>query len=190
MTDQPTHPPPLEYEAAEELAPTDAPPNFDMAFEEIIGLEGGYVHDDYDYGGETNWGISKRAYPEVDIKNLTMRGAKAIYLRDYWNRMLLDKVDDPDIAMELFEQGVNLGTSRAITHLQNSINIISEAPGVMVDGVIGPETLDAVNKIAKTDKKEALLKCLNGYQFSHYLGLVENDLSQKRFLVGWLKRIA
>jgi lysozyme family protein len=179
----------LEYVPAEELAPTDAPPNFDMAFEEIIGLEGGYVHDDYDYGGETNWGISKRAYPEVDIKNLTLRGAKAIYLRDYWNRMLLDKIDDPDIAMELFEQGVNLGTSKAITHLQDSINLIGDAPGVRVDGVIGPETLEAVNKLTKSDKKETLLKVLNGYQFAHYLDIVKNAPGQQRFLVGWLKRI-
>lgn len=192
MSEPPSHPPPLEYEEAppEETPTTAAPSDFEDAFESIIGIEGGYVFDPYDYGGETNWGISKRAYPEIDIKNLKMVEAAAIYRRDYWNRMRLDEVEDEDIAMELFEQGVNLGTSRAITNLQNSINIISDAPGVVVDGVIGPETLESVNKIAKNNKKEALLKCLNGYQFNHYLDIVKNNPSQARFLVGWLKRIA
>ena len=49
-------------------------------FDEIIGLtldhEGGYVHDPKDLGGETNFGIAKRFYPDVDIKNLTKEGAK------------------------------------------------------------------------------------------------------------------
>ena len=44
-------------------------------FDEIISVvlhhEGGYVNDPKDPGGETNYGISKRAYPDVDIKNLT-----------------------------------------------------------------------------------------------------------------------
>ena len=43
-------------------------------FDEIIDLtlehEGGYVHDPSDLGGETNFGIAKRFYPDVDIKNL------------------------------------------------------------------------------------------------------------------------
>lgn len=186
MTDQPTHPPPLEYEEAPPESFTFS--DFDRAFDEIIGLEGGYVHDPDDYGGETNWGISKRSYPDVDIKNLTLRGAKAIYLRDYWNRMRLPDVIDQDIAMELFEQGVNMGTSTAIMNLQKSLNIV-DGP-VDVDGVIGPQTLDAVNQIDTAEEKDALLKCLNGLQFGHYIDIVENNPSQKKFLVGWLKRIA
>ena len=38
-----------------------------------LGKEGGYVNNSRDPGGETNFGISKRAYPNVDIKNLTLR---------------------------------------------------------------------------------------------------------------------
>ena len=33
--------------------------------------EGGYVNDPTDKGGETNFGISKRAYPNLDVFNLT-----------------------------------------------------------------------------------------------------------------------
>ena len=55
---------------------------FDVYFEKVISHEGGYSNDAKDPGGETNFGISKRAYPQVDIKNLTRDAAKQIYKRD------------------------------------------------------------------------------------------------------------
>lgn len=189
MSEPPSHPPPLEYEEAPP-APEEPPQsNFERAFEQVIGLEGGYSWDPSDYGGETNWGVSKRSYPEVDIKNLTERGAKSLYLRDFWNRMRLSDVEDAQIAAEIFEQGVNLGTSGAIKNLQKAINLVGNEL-VSIDGVIGPQTLKAVNKIAKTNRREALLKTLDGFQFEHYLNIVEDDPDQKKFFVGWLRRIA
>ena len=45
----------------------------DMEFNDVIDKvlehEGGYVNDPNDLGGETKYGISKRAYPDVDIFN-------------------------------------------------------------------------------------------------------------------------
>ncbi|MBI5843910.1 MAG: hypothetical protein HZB23_04475 [Deltaproteobacteria bacterium] len=45
--------------------------------------EGGYVNDPADPGGETRFGISRRAYPNEDIKALTRERAAEIYYRDY-----------------------------------------------------------------------------------------------------------
>ena len=56
--------------------------NFKIAFKEIIGVEGGYVNNPNDKGGETKYGISKRAYPNLDIKNLTLKKAEEIYYND------------------------------------------------------------------------------------------------------------
>ena len=64
---------------------------FDEIIEVTLHHEGGYVHDPTDLGGETNYGIAKRFYPKVDIKNLTKDGAKEIYKKDYWDK---NKVDD------------------------------------------------------------------------------------------------
>lgn len=66
-----------------------------MAINFVLPQEGGYVNDPDDSGGETNFGISKRKYPEVDIKNLTDVSAMAIYRRDYWDRNNLDKYSLP-----------------------------------------------------------------------------------------------
>lgn len=57
---------------------------FDKCVEFVLASEGGYVNDKYDAGGETKFGISKRAYPDLDIINLTIEQAKDIYYKDYW----------------------------------------------------------------------------------------------------------
>ena len=160
--------------------------DFDRSFTEVIGLEGDYTNDPDDYGRETKYGISKRSYPELDIKNLTVDQAKEIYLRDYWNRMLLPQVKDHYVASEAFEQGVNLGRLQATNHIQMSIGMV--ASPVKVDGVIGPKTVAAMNGLGRST--QSFLKCMNGYQFIWYLKLVENDPKQKKFFVGWLRRIS
>ena len=69
--------------------------NYEKAIEWVISREGGYVWDKLDPGGETNFGISKRAFPELDIKNLTRESAKDIYKRVYWTGNNLDSLDWP-----------------------------------------------------------------------------------------------
>lgn len=69
--------------------------NFQQAMKFVIEREGGYVNDPKDPGGETNYGISKRSYPDLDIKNLSLGDAMAIYKRDYWDAYKLDTVTSP-----------------------------------------------------------------------------------------------
>jgi lysozyme family protein len=85
---------------------------FDEAFQFVIGVEGGYSDDPNDPGHETRFGISKRAYPNLDIKQLTLEQAKQIYYRDYWvpagcNALI------PSMALLVFDCAVNMGISRA-----------------------------------------------------------------------------
>lgn len=82
------------------------------AFQIVVGLEGGYVNDPKDPGGETKWGISKRAYPTLDIKNLTLEQAQQIYLTDYWDRCGCDLMPW-DRALCVFDCAVNQGVSAA-----------------------------------------------------------------------------
>jgi len=82
----------------------------DMTF--IFKWEGGYVNDPADPGGETKFGISKRAYPSVDIKNLTKQAAQEIYQRDYWNAIQGDTLD-PALACVALNCAINMGVGRA-----------------------------------------------------------------------------
>lgn len=88
--------------------------NFDDAFLIVIGEEGGYSNDPTDPGGETKYGISHRAYPSIDIKNLTLDQAKAIYHSDYWSPLGLD-AKPWAVALLLFDTSVNQGRSFAQT---------------------------------------------------------------------------
>ena len=60
------------------------PEEFKDGIIQVLHHEGGYVNDPQDPGGETKFGISKRAYPNVDIKNLSRKQAIKIYYDDYW----------------------------------------------------------------------------------------------------------
>jgi lysozyme family protein len=89
----------------------------DMTF--IFKWEGGYVNDPSDPGGETNFGISKRSYPNLDIKNLTRQAAQEIYQRDYWNAIKGDTLDG-SLACVALDTAINMGVSRANQFLQQT----------------------------------------------------------------------
>ena len=110
--------------------------NFDQAFDRLISNEGGYVNNPNDPGGETQWGISKRSYPNLDIRSLTRDQAKVIYNTDFWLRGQMDKID-PAIAFQVFDAAVNHGIETAVRMLQTAADC---AP----DGHIGPITLGVV----------------------------------------------
>lgn len=117
--------------------------SFDISFDRLIKNEGGYVNNPTDPGGETNWGICKRSYPGVDIKNLTRDQAKAIYLRDFWRRGQMDQYDEA-IAFQVFDAAVNHG-------IETAIRLLQRAAGVADDGDIGPVTVAAIKRKSVTD---------------------------------------
>jgi len=84
----------------------------------------------------TKFGIAANSYPDVDIPILTWAAAKAIYRRDYWDRIRADELGQP-LDEYLFDLAVNSGARRAAQILQAAV-------GTLQDGVIGPKTLAAV----------------------------------------------
>ena len=152
---------------------------FDRAFDLVIGAEGGYVNDPRDPGGETKYGISKRAYPALNIKHLTRDDAKEIYRKDYWNRLSGDSLPQP-LALTLFDFAVNSGIGTAVKHLQELLDL-------KVDGWFGPKTLVAVQDLDKTGVN-ALVTAINDKRLQLYVRL-SNSPTQRRFLLGWLRRL-
>lgn len=119
--------------------------NFNEEFNELILIEGGYVNDFDDSGGETYLGISRKNNPSwigwktIDsIKNqygtsgITKRlkanislteSAKALYKERYWDIMDLDDIPSQAIAHQMFDTAVNCGVSRAINFAQQVIGM-------------------------------------------------------------------
>lgn len=148
--------------------------NFDQAFERLIGHEGGYVNNPADPGGETKYGISRRAYPMEDIRNMTLERAKALYLRDYWGPVGCESAPD-GIKFDLFDCAVNSGPTTAIRLLQG-------AAGVTQDGVVGPMTLKAINAMPAAQ----IVARFNGWR----LAFMANTPQWETFSRGWARRIA
>lgn len=148
--------------------------NFDTAFDRLLGSEGGYVNNPDDPGGETNWGISKRSYPHVDIANLTKEGAKAIYLRDFWRRINADRMYD-GVAFQAFDFAVNSAIETAVRKLQTAL-------GVADDGYWGPVTQAAADSTSESD----IIMRLNAERLD-FMTRLRNWPDAGR---GWARRIA
>ena len=140
----------------------------------VLSHEGGYVNDPNDPGGETKWGISKRSYPHLNIKDLTRQDAIAIYQRVFWQRVQGDKLPVPFVFQAL-DAAVNHGIGNAVRWMQR-------AAGVADDGVIGPVTLAAVARQEPAD----LVLNFNAERLEFYAKLQTFD----HFGRGWTRRVA
>jgi lysozyme family protein len=118
--------------------------NFITAIERILSHEGGYVNNASDPGLETQWGISKRSYPTLDIKALTRPQAIEIYRRDFWNAMNADNMFD-SVAFQTLDFAVNSGISTATRCLQRAL-------GVADDGHFGPISIAAAASMSESDQ--------------------------------------
>lgn len=148
--------------------------NFDLAFDRLMGHEGGYVNDPNDPGGETNWGISKRSYPDLDIKALTRDQAREIYRRDFWDRIRGDRLYD-GVAFQLFDFAINSGIETAVRKLQRAL-------GVADDGHWGPKSQAAAEAMTETDT----IMRLNAER----LDFMTRLSNWKHHGAGWARRIA
>ena len=86
--------------------------SFDTEIEKLLGREGGYVNDPNDRGGETNFGISSKANPDVDVANLTREQAIEIYRKRYWEAANVDSYPE-HMQGAIFDAAVNHGVAAA-----------------------------------------------------------------------------
>jgi lysozyme family protein len=146
--------------------------------------EGGYVDDPRDPGGATNMGITLATYRQwsddpnlgdVQVKDLTLQTAKAIYRSLYWNPLRADSLP-PGVDLSVFDMGVNAGIWGSARLLQQALGFTGDE----VDGSIGPETLAAAGRF--DDRR--LVNNLADRQAAYYRSL--DDFPS--FGTGWLNR--
>jgi len=144
---------------------------------------GGYTNDPLDSGGETKWGISKRAHPHLTIKNLTYKQAVDIYDETYYDSRY-DYILNERLAFKLFDMGILSGSKRAVTNLQSSI--VECGLHLNVDGSFGPMTLTAINNIRQEYLYDEYIKSYRKFFKRISSGIRRKN---KRFLKGWLNRL-
>jgi lysozyme family protein len=189
--------------------------DFEIAFDETMIREGGYVNDPDDRGGETYRGISRVFHgswagwqtidrtrakdpddfeSDLDSDPELDRLVKKFYRENFWNVLHGDEITDQHLANELFDTGVNQGSGTAIRYWQESLNLLNrnerDYADIEVDGKVGNQTLSATASfIERNGSTESLLKVLNLLQGMHYIEKCQKTPSQRKFMFGWLKRV-
>lgn len=156
---------------------------FKKAIEGVLIDEGGYVDDPVDPGGETKYGISSKAHPEIeDIMALELEDAIEIYYKDYWVPGKLCLINNQGVANKLLSMDVNAGIYRGTRLLQRALRSVHSA--VDEDGIMGPQTALAVNS---SDPKQLLAayraECGNFYRL-----LIRRKPHMVKYETGWLNR--
>lgn len=157
---------------------------FLKAIEVVLKHEGGYVNDPKDPGGETKFGISKRSYPSLDIKNLARDQAINIYHRDWWVKYKYDQIDNLAMATKTFDLSVNMGPSNAHRILQRAVCFVAGRQRLVVDGILGPLSFAAINE---TDP-QPLQKTMCYMAAEYYYSLAKKRKESREYLFGWLNR--
>lgn len=152
--------------------------NFDQAFDALIGNEGGYSSHPSDPGGETMWGITARVARQAgymgNMRDLPLETAKQIARNQYWNAVRAEELPE-QVRFDVFDAGYNSGPKQAIKWLQR-------AAGATDDGIFGPGTLAAVDKM----DPDVLLRRFNGNRLRFFTSLP----TWGAFGKGWANRIA
>jgi lysozyme family protein len=120
--------------------------NWDKSFAAVLKHEGGFVNHPKDPGGMTNLGVTKknweayvgREVTEADMRALTADVVKPFYKKLYWDKIKGDQLPS-GVDYAVYDLAVNSGTGKAAKFLQ-------EIAGVTADGVIGPKSLEAINR--------------------------------------------
>ena len=168
--------------------------NFDIAYNIVIGHEGGYQDSPNDINGNynslgqlvgTNFGISAPVYESFlgypptksDMQNMSIDTAKAIYKTRFWDDIKGDQINSQQVANIFFDGRVN--------HGRTGTKIMQRILGVADDGVVGPITLNAIN----TANPQWLFNQYKAEREAFYNYLVDNNAGFSVFLNGWLNRI-
>ena len=151
--------------------------DFNEIIEKVLEHEGGYVNDPKDLGGETKYGIAKRFYPDVDIKNLTIEQATEIYKKDYWDKNKVESLPQ-NLWHIYFDMCVNMGKRTAVKVLQRAA--VNKGRDIEVDGGLGPMTIGALKGVE--------LDRVRAFRVKYYVDLITARPEQEKFYLGWFRR--
>jgi len=193
-------------------------PDFQTSFNKSMSAEGLISNNKNDKGGYTYKGISRVMHPTwpgwkiidstLTSLSLARRGTEGevlknnpqlnklvedFYRTEFWNKIQGDRLPSQLIADELFDTSINLGVPVASEFLQKTINLLNRNnslyPDITVDGIIGRQTLSALNKCISANGEKLIFNLLNFYQAKRYIEIMERDRTQEIF-IGWFSRIA
>jgi len=177
--------------------------DFEISVTQLLELEGAWVADPADPGGETYRGVSRKNWPawagwtRIDqaklipgfpdsLRDDTRLNAlvKAFYSEQYWDNYF-NQINSQAIADKLLGMSVNFGKETAVSLLQRALGYL-QGKLVIEDGKFGPRTLDFVNG---ADERKLLIELRARSGMEHHEDIVRNPPKEK-FALGWFRRDA
>jgi lysozyme family protein len=172
--------------------------DFNQAIQIVLAHEGTYNDVKGDAGGATNWGVSLRLAQRLgitlcdvnhdgqvtkeDIRLMTREQAVEVYRAEWWDRYGYERLANQLVATKVFDFAINAGPGVAHACAQRAA--IAQGCKLPVTGNLGPMTVGAVNACNAATYLWAYANEMVG----HYNACVAHDLTQKKFLRGWLAR--
>lgn len=155
----------------------------------ILQWEGGFVNDPDDLGGATNMGVTigtyknyrkKKGLPEPhveDLKKLSKEEWTDIMKSGYWDKWRADQIVNQSVANILVDW-VWASGNHGIKRPQKIL-------GVKVDGIVGPQTIAAIN--ARESKE--LFYAIKADRIKFVEEICISRPANNKFKKGWLNRI-
>ncbi|MDH5300802.1 MAG: N-acetylmuramidase [Gammaproteobacteria bacterium] len=170
--------------------------DFGKAFEHTLKMEGGYVFDPDDLGGETYRGVSRRYFPKwegwvmIDMaKNKgnfpnslgandpLQKAVEKFYHFNFWDRVMGDEIVDQDVAETIFDFAVNAGT-------KISAQLAQQVAEATADGVIGPKSVEKINAMDPAK----FIAMFTVAKIARYVHICEQRNENRKYFFGWIKR--
>lgn len=152
----------------------------------ILKFEGGFANDAADSGGATMKGVTLATFRRFygpsctvgQLRDITDEQWLHIFKTGYWDKCRADDIESQSVADAIVDWAYNSGPGTAIRKVQTILQI-------KVDGIIGPQTLKAIND---TDA-EWLFDKIQSSRISFVEAIVHDKPSQAKFINGWKNRI-
>ena len=165
--------------------------NFENFANKLLELEGGYVNHPKDAGGPTKFGVILSVWREhghdkdgdgdidaEDIKRLTESDARYIAKRLFWDYFRADEIINESIAQLVVDWGYHSGRTTVARIVQRILS-------VTVDGIVGSETLKALNTL----DQEKLFSNLKIERKVFLNNIIRRKPDQIVFYDGWMNRL-
>lgn len=157
----------------------------------ILSYEGGYVNDPDDPGGATNRGVTiatwkrcgydKDGDGDIDIADLKLitpdDAVNRIMKPYYWDRWQADRIKSQSVANIVVDWVWGSG-KHGITEVQKIL-------GVAVDGIVGQQTLAALN----SQPPQALFDHIRRARIRFIDNIIKSRPTSAKYRRGWLRRL-
>jgi lysozyme family protein len=157
----------------------------------LLRLEGGYVNHPLDKGGPTKYGVILSVWQEhghdkdgdgdidaEDIKKLSEDDARYIAKKIFWDYFLADLIVNQSLAEFIVDWGYNSGRKTVAKIVQRVVN-------VTIDGIVGPQTITAINRA----DQELLFNALKIERKVFLNNIIKRKPDQIVFYDGWMNRV-